>query len=543
MNCKKIGICSQTEMKKFNKLTSLLEQIYPIQFEIREFGHFENLNAAIVLDANEEIVGPLLNSNLSCFVVLNKFSEKKVTSSKQVTFGNDSLLHPSLHKRNFTYDPKAQYAQPIETQSNDIVMAFNDEGPIWVVRLKNPLFCITTIPLEEVGENDCLRDYLWEENYLSLLPFLEFLRELTKDNSWQPPSLRACINIDDPNLHFSSYGYIKFQDLANKGYEHNFHAAIATIPIDCWHAKLSVIKLFQENRKVLSLAIHGNNHIKRELFQHKEEIDYERMCAQIVKRINRFEAKYKIDVSRVMIPPQEKCSKEVIDYLLQFGFEGILASRADPWNEIPFPPHGPPEWPLADWYPAEWVGEGIPLITRRSLGDPKDRIVLLSYLNKPIVFTTHQKDYRSYNEIIELADFINSLGSVQWMSMKDIFRSNYFTRQEDNVLFIKLYSRKIHLDIPEGVDFLVVEIPTASNNFENEEILVGGNQRAKIHQSKSGGITKPIPISTAGSVNLQYILNYKPQFDTMSKYQFEFYPYLRRLFTIARDQLSPLLKK
>ena len=58
-----------------------------------------------------------------------------------------------------------------------------------------------------------LRDHLTAGRFWSLLPIVHFLKKISSDLSERPQARRACFVIDDPNLRFSSYGYVSFPEL------------------------------------------------------------------------------------------------------------------------------------------------------------------------------------------------------------------------------------------------------------------------------------------------------------------------------------------
>ena len=53
--------------------------------------------------------------------------------------------------------------------------------------------------------------------------------------------------LDDPNLHWPTYGFLDYAALVGSAKKHNYHVAIATIPLDGWFVHSAVGQLFREN--------------------------------------------------------------------------------------------------------------------------------------------------------------------------------------------------------------------------------------------------------------------------------------------------------
>jgi len=73
----------------------------------------------------------------------------------------------------------------------------------------------------EVADHEYLFQYFQKDDWARLLPILHFFSELTRSGSWTPPPVRACFMFDDPNLHWKSYGYVNYQQLAHQAREQN----------------------------------------------------------------------------------------------------------------------------------------------------------------------------------------------------------------------------------------------------------------------------------------------------------------------------------
>src|SRR5258706_1519091 len=129
--------------------------------------------------------------------------------------------------------------------------------------------------------------------------------------------MRACFMFDGPNLHWGSYGYIPYRELAKLAHARNFHVALATVPLDSWYVHRSTAALFRANTQRLSLLFHGNDHLRSELGQDRDRNASVGLLAQSLKRIAGAERRSGLSFSRVMAPPHGACKPEILDAMLE----------------------------------------------------------------------------------------------------------------------------------------------------------------------------------------------------------------------------------
>ena len=85
-----------------------------------------------------------------------------------------------------------------------------------------------------------------------------------------------------------------FRALAADAEAVGYHAAFATIPLDGWYASRRAVELFNANKETLSLLIHGNDHVRRELGRPLGPAARIALLGQGIRRIERFERRYGI---------------------------------------------------------------------------------------------------------------------------------------------------------------------------------------------------------------------------------------------------------
>src|SRR5207248_11258624 len=92
-------------------------------------------------------------------------------------------------------------------------------------------------------------------------------------------------------------------------------------------------------------------------------------------------------------------------------------------------------------------------------------------------------------------------------------------------LEVRLFSRRAEVDIPEGVDELVVELPPGHGDPEREKRLVDGRVR--------GGETVQLALERDDAVDVSAVPSppWRP------------WPLVRRALTEGRDRIQPLARR
>jgi hypothetical protein len=289
-----------------------------------------------------------------------------------------------------------------------------------------------------------------------MLPVLHWLRVICASTAPQGPPLRAGFMFDDPNLHWPTYGHVDFAEMARHAKREHYHVSFATIPLDTWFTHKAAARIFADNPEQLSLLIHGNNHINSEMGREYTAEARAALMAQAIRRIERFERRTSLPVSRVMVAPGGICWEDMIAVLPEQGYEAACIShgslrahnKAKPWTK------------QLGLLPSEII-RGCPVLPRWALSnDLTNTILLAAYLNQAIILRGHQQDVKAGLEILdEAARFINSLGPVQWSDMTSLARRNYQWRQEGKVLRLLPLGRKLSIPVPEGAEELLIESP------------------------------------------------------------------------------------
>jgi hypothetical protein len=154
-----------------------------------------------------------------------------------------------------------------------------------------------------------------ENRLLSAMPYLIFFSKVGGDRVWQGSGLFANLTIDDPFL-IEPYGSLSFEKLLLQMDAHRFHTTISFIPWNFDRNDKITVDLFKSRPDRFSVAIHGNNHDRKEFYSHLPKIWLEPYSAksfeehkfnlsQAIIRMNEFRQRTGIPYDRVLIFPQE----------------------------------------------------------------------------------------------------------------------------------------------------------------------------------------------------------------------------------------------
>jgi hypothetical protein len=394
---------------------------------------------------------------------------------------------------------------------------------------------------DELGDGEFLRSHVSPGRIVGLLPLIHFLREVTAESAWTPPAGRASFVVDDPNLHWRSYGHIDYRGLARHAREHAYHIVMAMVPIDSWFADPRAARLFRENRDVLSLCFHGNDHRKHDLEQPRSHEAAVAVLSSAVRRIERFERRYGIGVSRVMVPPHEACSAATIGAMAELGFEAACTTRPYLWVDFGTPP-SPYNAPSVDhllsgWRMTELMENGFPVVLRREFRELDDAL-LRRYFDQPIVLYGHAEDFAEGLGLLErAAATVNSFPDVTWMSLADLAATNFESRREGATLRVRPLARRVRVEVDPGVQELALEPPDWVGGFDHG---VDASIDGRPVQTDDAVVRLPTDRDAAGVVEIRWRPVREVTPGSVPSLPFNGGVLLRRLVSEARDRVAPL---
>jgi hypothetical protein len=460
---------------------------------------------------------------LPCFVATGRISREVAGT---VHMRSSPLIHPGLRGRSLS-DRRAGGVEGLSAQGG-AVLASSAGNVLWTTCEAIHRAALTP---DELEPTDSLRDALVPGRWLALLPLVHFLREVTSEIDWSRPPTRATFIIDDPNLHWWSYGFVDFRQFADDADDNGYHVAVATIPLDAWLVHPGVARLFRDRWEVLSLLLHGNDHTREELNQPRTDEEAARLLAQALHRIETLERHSRLRLSRLMVAPHGLCSEQMMHAMMLSGFEGLCYAWASPRSS---------DQPLTGWGPADLRAGGFPVFPRVPLSNSLDDLVLRSFLGQPLIVYAHHHDFIDGPDLlVETAAFINREPAVRWASTEGLARLSYLTRRDGALLRVQPFARRIHLDVDEDVEHIVVELPRSHSepDWERVTLAIGG---ANSSSPLIGGQSNPLAVRGAGTVrvSLERIDAVDPRRIASASRRVR--PLVRRAATEGRDRLLPV---
>ncbi len=448
----RIGIFPAGERSARGRLLAALEAAYPVSFEGRDrWAELDGLLAispdappdvpaglpclhAVGEELGDALGGKLNDASGSALsdVSGNTLSERRPSGDMhaEVTLAAHPALAPPLRGARLT----DRRCGPLPAQAlapGQLTLASIGGAPAWVAEGANHAHELLAAAPAELAEGESLRERLAPGRCLALLALVRFLQSLSAAQpSWMAPPHAAFV-LDDPNLHWPTYGHLRYKQLALHAREHGYHMVIATTPLDGWFAHRGVVRLFREHAGQLSLCIHGNNHLGPELGRIDSDAQGLALARQALARAGAFQRRTGVPVERVMVPPHEQLSESAARGLRAGGFAAVCVSRPYPWiaPRSPLPAAalgaGPPErGALAGWGGRELVAGGLPLLLRTGFDAPREDLVLRAFLGQPLILYGHHDLLADGLDVLAQATAtIDALGAVRWCSLAAIARA------------------------------------------------------------------------------------------------------------------------
>ena len=335
----------------------------------------------------------------------------------RVQLSASTLLAQPLRGRALEDSDAANSAGLAPSPRQDVLARTSDGRIVWALTSHED-GSIETLAFDvpELLPEEHLRSRLHPGRFLGALALGHFARACAqrRSRSWSLPQARACIIIDDPNLRGLRYGHLDLPRMVADARRHGYHVTCATVPLDARCADARVADLFTRNPSVISLMVHGIDHVARELAGLRDQDEADAQLAQAYRRIERLESRAGVTVARLVAPPHGVCSEEAARAMLRCGFEAATINRPFPWQAQP-----PSDRPLAGSLPADLVAGGLPVISRLPFAGEMDDLLLRAWLGMPLVLYGHHADgEREFRRFRAACELVQGLGGAQWMSVR-----------------------------------------------------------------------------------------------------------------------------
>lgn len=527
----KIGIFPKTALAERRSFFFILGKALQLAFEPRNVGDYSDLSGILLFSDSPSSQEVCRASGLNVLHFRISGPQQSV-HSKTVKFSNTDALHLAFRGQVLT-DPSLTTFCTLTTGQH--VFASIDGFPVWIrEQLETQSVDSVGVDLPSCDPDGFFNQFFRDNSWFRVLPLLSFLKACLPASCWLETQPRASIIVDDPNLHGTRYGFIDYKNFARHAEQHNYHASIATIPLDFWYTNAAAVAIFRDNPKRLSLLLHGVNHTLNELGQECSDAIAVATLAEGLRRAERFERKSRLSVARIIAAPHGAFADHFASAMALLEFEGACVSLPSLlyWNSKR-------QWPADTGSNfAQSLGTGsLPVFHR--IGPLDIDIRLLTFLEHPvIVYAHHNNCVGNYGQFEKWANSINGIGKPKWCSVGDIARSNYYySRRPDGTLLILLYSRHCELDLPPETSCLEFQ-PTP---FNSKHALISLDAlRAKNEPVVSGNLTLSCN-SNSKRVSVRVIPSRLLSHLEIGPLPTPWWAYIRRIITEVRDRTLPLM--
>lgn len=544
---KLVGVVPAACASERRELLGALEQVFPVRFQGCESSDLDALDGVLAIDDGKNH-GSNLRDVISDAIAQGRPSLATYSgnggsapSGMSVELSEDEQLARVLRGRRLPEGraPAQFISSPVDGHH---VLAAADGRPVWWRRPGPSWTHQSAFAPEELASEEALRDRLKGGHFMGLLPLLHLLRHVCRDLEWEERPLSAAFMVDDPNLHSGSYGYLNFRELIAHAERHGYHVGLATVPLDGWMCSTRVAAVVRASPQAVSLLMHGNSHLSGELGHLTDARAAESTLAQAVRRASALERRCGIEVERVMAPPHETCSTAALAAMFRMGFEAACIGRRHPWCDQDSLSR------LADarllkWHPTDLMDAGLPIVPRRPIDYSREDLVFAALLRQPLILFAHHWDFADGMDLLEeAANEINGLGDVRWGSVGSIVRNCFFTRRAGETLHVQMHSRRIVVEVPDGVSVVRVSTPSLIED-EPQRRLVAGAADIGFATTRGGWMSDALPAGPGGSLELKLVSSHPLDAEAVPHPRPTPWPIARRVLVESRDRARPLLRR
>jgi hypothetical protein len=520
----RIAVAPPAGYQAHRPLFDMLSVGLPVDFEQHTANDFSGLQGLVVLSNDEGLLQAASAHGLGVYSVHSADASSVPASAGGIRFTSSTLIHRAFRDRTLA-DPSLKSF--CRVPQNGPVLAECNNKPVWSVeRSAAQDIHHSGIALPALCAGEFFHQHFRSARWFAFVPLLHFLRNLLGPERWPVAKPRAVFIIDDPNLHSSSYGFIDFAKLAEHAAAHNYHATIATVPLDTWHFNRGAAEIFRSKRRHISMMIHGVNHVADELARKYSPDDAVALLATGLRRIATFESRSGVHVDRIVAAPHGAFEESIADPMLRLGYESACVSvgSLEHWN-----PAKP--WRADFGLPiAQALGtQALPVFHRTGIMEVD--VLLSAFLGHPVIIATHHWDYTSNYALVEsLAKMVNDVYAPKWMPIRDISRSNFLAATQQDTLRITPFSRKLTIPLAPGITNVAIEAspfaPQTTIDLSAHAVASG-----QLRYSLADGALQ-LNIPPAEFIDYQKV----------RKARMGLWPIARRILAEGRDRAQPILR-
>lgn len=470
-----LGVYPKAAWTERRRLFDAIERVYPIRFMGFDDSPGADLAAAVHFREEEVLAWDGRSiPTLSIPAMLERL-EAPVDRTIDLEFHPqvDDLFHGrAINERT------GLHWSPVDVRPGDQILARSETEPVLVWRLEEKWnVFISSAPLQDLEEGERLVDRFRPGCFLGLLPLLQLVRGVLLRNGWQESPLRAAMIVDGPNIQSERYGRLSLAALARNADQYDYHVSIGMRPVDSWRTSPSAVDLFRTKRTQLSLHFCGPDpepaqgdsgafpvgapDVLSESLAALTDAACASRLALAWKRIERFESKALIPVSRVMSPESGITTLAEASMMRRLGFEAVCYDHAAQWMD-----DDRDHWTTVGALPADLVAGGFPALGVTDASAEKMELLFRAFWGQPLLVRHKLADLANgFDVLSQWATFINSLGEVRWLPVEDLSQSNYQRGIRRDTLLIRMFGRKARVHVPTTTSTLNVLLPIAQGGW------------------------------------------------------------------------------
>ena len=331
-----------------------------------------------------------------------------------------------------------------------------------------------------------------KEHFLTVAPFVLFLKWAFRHACWKPRESSACLIIDDPLLR-PTYGFCNFKRIDRQMQEHSFTTNIAFIPWNRRRTSQKTVNLVRSSSGRLTVSVHGCDHTSNEFGA--RDIPLLNMKSDLAKRrMEELTARTGVSHELVMVFPQGKFSRESMEVLHQHQFVAVVNTDITPTNTLAEPPTLRECWDVA-----LLRYSGLALFTRRYPWHGLENFAFDILLGKPCLVVEHHEFFKADGrEAIRFVSALNSLNCrLRWRGLPDVIERSY--KWKDNgsgVVQVRMFANKLVLENDE-LHEVVYCVEKESHQGRGAVEVWGSGSRLEA-RSRSGVVACEVKIPAKG---------------------------------------------
>ena len=374
--------------------------------------------------------------------------------------------------------------------------------PVLAAIRGSDMLVTTAVPWPDAAPPYLLRSAMSPRRFLDVLPTLIFVRRALGERAWRRPRAQAIAVIDDPNLARLSYGYLDYQQAARLASDCRFHLSIGFVPLDYSRTDPAVGRFFLENERRLSLVMHGNDHLKREMARAVSDDRASFAMRQGLARMRRHRELTGLACAPIMTMPHGASDPRWVKAMRDAGYSAAMIGRAYSFTDDP---QSAGAGRLYELMPAETSLYGFPLVTRWALEYPLTDVLFGAFLGKPsCVYTHHQFFAEGWGPFLNAVSFLNRQLDSRWGPAVEIVQSNYLFRRRGGTLMVRAFSNDLLIEVPDWANHVEVEKLGARIPYETERVLVEGHAVEESERSETRIAASVVP-HKPGSLGVQFV--------------------------------------